>query len=194
MDRDEALDLVKSMLKNPNLVKHCLAVEAIMRSLARELAQMHPELPREEFNENEWGLVGLLHDADYEVTNKDLETHTDVIVAHLKEKAVSEHIINGILAHHELKKPNRENYLEKAIYAADELSGLITAVTLVRPEKNLSSVTLDSVMKKFKQKEFAKGALRHQIITCENELGISLEKFIKIALEAMQNISADLGL
>lgn len=194
MDRSEALDLVKSMLKNPNLVKHCLAVEAIMRSLARELAQMHPELPREEFNENEWGLVGLLHDADYEVTNKDLETHTDVIVAHLKEKAVSEHIINGILAHHELKKPNRENYLEKAIYAADELSGLITAVTLVRPEKNLSSVTLDSVMKKFKQKEFAKGALRHQIITCENELGISLEEFIKIALEAMQNISADLGL
>lgn len=194
MDRDEALDLVKSMLKNPNLVKHCLAVEAIMRSLARKLAQMHPELPREEFNENEWGLVGLLHDADYEVTNKDLETHTDVIVAHLKEKAVSEHIINGILAHHELKKPNRENYLEKAIYAADELSGLITAVTLVRPEKNLSSVTLDSVMKKFKQKEFAKGALRHQIITCENELGISLEEFIKIALEAMQNISADLGL
>lgn len=194
MDRDRALKLVQEMLQNPNLVKHCLAVEAIMRRLAHQLKQMHPELPSDEFDQAEWGLVGLLHDADYEVTNKNLETHTDVIVEKLRNMGVSERLINGILGHHELKKPNRENYLEKAIYAADELSGLITACALVRPDKKLSSVRVDSVLKKFRQPTFAAGARRDQILTCEPDLGIPLPEFVQIALEAMQGISEELGL
>ncbi len=194
MTRDEAHLLVKEMLTNPGLVKHCLAVEAIMRATCRRLKEMHPELPEEEFNEEEWGLVGLLHDADYEVTNKDLETHTDVIVQRLRDLGESERVINGILGHHALKKPNRENYLEKAIYAVDELSGLITATALVRPDKKLDQVTTESVLKKYKQPNFAAGAHRHQIIKCEEELNIPLEEFISLALKAMQDISDDLGL
>jgi predicted hydrolase (HD superfamily) len=197
MTRQEAHQLVKEMLQNQNLVKHCLAVEAIMRALAVKLREMHPELPESEFDEEEWGVVGLLHDADYEVTNKDLETHTDVIVQKIRESDKSENserIAQGILAHHALKKPNRENYLEKAIFAADELSGLITATALVRPDKKLSQVTTESVMKKYKQPAFAAGAHRHQIILCETELNIPLEEFVAIALKAMQGIADDLGL
>ena len=194
MKREDAYKLVNEMLQSKNLVKHCLAVEAIMRGLAVKLKDMHPELPAGEFDIEEWGLVGLLHDADYEVTNKDLETHTDVIVKKLRDSGEPERVVQAILAHHPLKRDSRDNYLEKAIFAADELSGLITAVALVRPDKKLSSVTVDSVMKKFYQKEFAKGALREQIVTCEPELGIPLEEFVGIALESMQSISDELGL
>lgn len=194
MDRQAALGLVKQMLQNPNLVKHSLAVEAIMRDLAKFLKEKHPKLPKSEFDVEEWGLVGLLHDADYELTNKNLKTHTDLIVEELKKRGETERIINGILAHHQLKKPNRENYLEKAIYVVDELSGLITACALVRPDRKLSSLTVDSVLKKFPEKSFAAGAKREQILTCESELAVPLEEFVAIALKAMQNISKDLGL
>jgi uncharacterized protein len=194
MTREEALNITTSLLINPNLVKHCLAVEAIMRALCKELRGKNQELSEDEFNEDEWGLVGLLHDADYEATNKELETHTDIIVQKLREAGESERIINGILAHHPLKKPNRDNLMERAVYCADELSGLITACALVRPEKKLSSVTVESVMKKFKQPSFAAGAHRDQIKACEEELEIPLEEFVDISLRAMQEISNDLGL
>lgn len=194
MTRDQAHLLVKEMLPNPNLVKHCLAVEAIMRAVCLKLKDIHPELSEEEFNVEEWGLVGLLHDADYEVTNKDLDTHTDVIVQKLRDAGEPERVINGILGHHELKKPHRENYLEKAIFAVDELSGLITATALVRPDKKLDQVSTESVLKKFKQSSFAAGAHRHQILKCEEELDIPLDQFIAISLKSMQDISEDLGL
>lgn len=202
ISRDESKKLVTEMLQNQNLVRHCLAVEAIMREVCKELKNREIASPSphndalldEEFNEEEWGIVGLLHDADYEVTNKDLETHTDVIVEKLKEQGENERIINGILAHHELKKPNRENLMEKAIFAVDELSGLITACALVQPDKKLANVTTESVLKKFKQLSFAAGAHRHQILKCEDELGIPLEEFVKISLKAMQSIHSELGL
>ncbi len=182
--RNDAYKLVTEMLQNQNLVRHSLAVEAIMRSLAGR------------FNEDqeEWGIVGLLHDGDYEVTNKDLSAHTDVIVEKLRQIGVGDRIINGILAHHALKKPQRENMLEKAIFASDELSGLITACALVQPEKKLNTVTVESVLKKFRQPSFAAGAHRDQILKCEPELGIPLSEFVKISLEAMQGISKELGL
>ncbi|OGE25902.1 hypothetical protein A3H85_01690 [Candidatus Daviesbacteria bacterium RIFCSPLOWO2_02_FULL_40_8] len=194
MTRDQSYQLVTSMLTNPNLVKHCLAVEAIMVEVCEYLQDKHPELSSQEFDKEEWGLVGLLHDADYEVTNKDLETHTDVIVGKLQELKESERLIKGILAHHSLKKPVRDNLMEKAIYCIDELAGLITACALVQPEKKLSSVTVESVMKKFKQSSFAAGAKREQIKASEEELGIPLEEFVRISLRAMQKISGQLGL
>lgn len=184
MNRDEAYKLMTDMIQNQNLRKHALAVEAIMRTLSKKFDE----------DESDWGIVGLLHDADYEVTDKDLDRHTLVISEKLKDMGVSEKIINGIQAHSDVIKPNRENNLEKSIFAVDELSGLITAVALVRPDKKLASVTLDSVLKKFPERSFAKGAKRENILTCEKELGIPLRDFVGIGLKAMQDIADNLGL
>lgn len=184
MTRSEAYKLVEEMIKSPNLRKHALAVEAIMRSLAKKFGE----------DEEEWGIVGLLHDADYELVEKDPKRHTLVTEEKLRPLGVSDRIINAIKAHHNGIKEGRDNNLEKAIYASDELSGLITAVTLVRPDKKLASVTVESVMKKFPEKNFAAGARREQILACESELNIPLKEFVEIALKAMQNISDELGL
>lgn len=184
MTRDEAYKLVEEMIQSPNLRKHALAVEAIMKALARKFGE----------DEEEWGIVGLLHDADYELVEKDPKRHTLVTEEKLRPLGVSDKVINAIKAHHDGIKEGRDNNLEKAIYAADELSGLITAVTLVRPDRKLSSVTVESVMKKFPEKSFAAGAKREQILACESELNIPLEEFVGIALKAMQGISDKLGL
>lgn len=194
MNRDEAYKLMTDMIQNQNLRKHALAVEAIMGSLCGYLASQGQAWEPEEFKEEEWAVVGLLHDGDYEVTNKDPKKHTLIISEKLKNMGVSERIINAIQAHSDVIKPNRENTLEKAIFAVDELSGLITAVALVRPDKKLASVTVESVLKKFKEKSFAAGAKRENILTCENELGIPLRDFVGIGLEAMQDIADNLGL
>lgn len=198
MTRAEAYNLMIQMLQSKNLIKHGLAVEAIMRALCKELKQMsHGRGTNNEsdFDEEEWAIVGLLHDADYELIEKDPKRHTLVTEEKLREiGGVSERIIQGIKAHHDGIKDSRDNLMEKSVYAADELSGLITAVALVRPDKKLSSVTVESVMKKFPNKDFAKGARRDQILACEKELEIPLEKFVGIALKAMQGISDELGL
>ncbi|MBI2021268.1 HD domain-containing protein [Candidatus Daviesbacteria bacterium] len=194
MRREEAYQLLKEMIKSPNLVKHGLAVEAIMRDLCKFLKQKYPELPEEEFNEEEWAIVGLLHDADYELVEKDSKKHTLVTEEKLKPLGVTERIINGIKAHHDGIKESRDNLLEKGVYAADDTTGLITAVALVRPDKKLSSVTVESIMKKFDQKAFAAGAKREQILKGCQELGIPLEEFMEISLKAMQKNSDQLGL
>ncbi|MCS7249380.1 MAG: HDIG domain-containing protein [candidate division WOR-3 bacterium] len=182
MEREEALKLVSEYIKNENLKKHSLAVEACMRKLARY------------FNENEekWGLCGLLHDLDYEETNKNPEKHGIRTIEILKEKNFNDpEILNGILAHCEKKQP--ENNLEKAIYAIDPLTGLIVAACLMHPDRKLKSLDVNFVLRRFKEKKFASGANREQIKKCE-ELGLSLEKFIEICLLAMQEIDNQLGL
>ncbi len=214
MNREEAYKLLQEMIKSPNLIKHGLAVEAIMRALCMYLRERHsgeherlqnqkkegsptlrlvPDLG-DEFNEEEWAVVGLLHDADYELVAKELDKHTLITAEKLRELGVSERIIEGIKAHHFGIKDIRENIMEHAVYAADDTSGFITAVALVRPDKKLSSVTVESLMKKFKDKDFAKGARREQILACEKDLSVPLEEFLGISLEAMQNISDELGL
>jgi predicted hydrolase (HD superfamily) len=195
MKRDEAHGLMTDMIKNKNLQKHGLAVEAIMRVLCDYLQKKHPELGPEEFDMEEWAIVGLLHDADYELIEKDESRHTLVTEQKLREVGEErERVINGIKAHHATIKPNRENLMERAVYCADELSGLITAVALVRPDKKLESVSTESVLKKFPQKEFAKGANREQIAACEEELGIPLEEFVALGLQSMKDIHEELGL
>lgn len=194
MNREDAYALLKEMIKRPNLIKHGLAVEAIMRALCKMLSQRNQKSQEEEFNEEEWGVVGLLHDADYELVAKDLSKHTLVTEERLKSLGVSQRIIEGIKAHHYGIKEVRENIMEKAVYASDDTSGLITAVALVMPDKKLSSVSVQSLMKKFKNKEFAKGARREQILACEEELNIPLEEFLGLSLKAMQGISDELGL
>lgn len=198
MTRNEAYNLMTQMLQSKNLQKHGLAVEAIMRALCEylkdRLASQGVALEAKEFDEEEWAIVGLLHDADYELVEKDPSRHTLVTAEKLASHNVSDRIINGIKAHHDGIKDSRDNLMEKSVYAADELSGLITAVALVRPDKKLSSVSVESVMKKFPQKSFAAGANRDQILACEKELNIPLEEFVGIALKAMQGIADKLGL
>lgn len=197
MTRDEAYNLMCEMITSPNLRKHGLAVEAIMRGLCKELKEREGArgLGDGEFDEEEWAVVGLLHDADYELIEKDPTRHTLVTEEKLREfGGVSERIINGIKAHHDGIKESRDNYLEKSVYAADELSGLITACALIQPTKKLADVTVESVMKKFKQPSFAAGARRDQILACEEELETPLDEFVTIALKAMQKISGELGL
>ena len=194
MKREDAFKLLNEMIKSSNLIRHGLAVEAIMKSLCKYLKDKHPELPDSEFNEEEWGVVGLLHDADYEIVAKDLEKHTVVTGEKLRELGVSERIIEGIRAHHWGVKPTRDNIMEKAVFCADDTSGLITACALIMPDKKLSSVKLESVIKKFKNPAFAAGAKREQIIACEKDLDIPIEEFLGIALEAMQGISSEIGL
>lgn len=193
MKREAAWDLLNKMMQNKNLIRHGLAVEAIMISLCKYLKEKHPELPSEEFNEEEWGIVGLLHDADYELIGKDLEKHTLVTAEKLRELGVSERIIEGVRAHHWGVKPTRDNIMEKAVFCADDMSGLITACALVK-DKKLSNVTVESVMKKIPQKNFAAGAKREQILASPEELDIPTEQFVTIALKAMQDISSDIGL
>lgn len=193
MTRDEAYNLMTEMIQNTNLRRHGLAVEAIMRDLAKYLKDKNPEVDPLEFDEDEWGIVGLLHDADYELIEKDPTRHTLVTAEKLEPFGVSERIINGIKAHHSDIKPNRENFLEKGVYASDELSGLITACALVK-DKKLENVTVETVLKKFPEKSFAAGAKRESIIACESELDLKLDEFVAIALKAMQKIHNELGL
>lgn len=193
MKRADAYKLLNEMMQSKNLIRHGLAVEAIMKSLCRYLKEKHPELPDEEFNEEEWGIVGLLHDADYELIGKDLEKHTLVTAERLRELGVSERIIEGVRAHHWGVKPTRDNIMEKAVFCADDTSGLITACALVK-DKKLSNVTVETVIKKISKKDFAAGAKREQILASPDELGIPTEKFVGIALKAMQDISDEIGL
>ncbi len=184
MTRDEAFQLITSWTENKNLVKHMLAVEAQMRALAKHFGE----------NEDEWGLLGLIHDADYE---KWPTEHPQKVIEELERRKEPEWLINAVRAHAwGFNGMDREpqNKMEWAIYTCDELSGFIIACTLVRPDKKLSSVTVDSILKKWKEKSFAKGVHREQIELCEEKLGVKLEEYISICLKALQEIAEDLGL
>ncbi|OGD09919.1 MAG: phosphohydrolase [Candidatus Aminicenantes bacterium RBG_13_62_12] len=181
MDRKEALELLGRHLKKPNLVKHCLAVEACMRAMASRLGQ-DPE---------PWGLAGLVHDLDYEVTEKSPELHTVETVKILEQKGLAAEVIHAVQAH--AGKVNCESAMDWAIYSIDPLTGLIIAATLMHPDKKLKSVELGFVQNRYKEKGFARGARREEIEQCRN-LGLELPEFIDICLKAMQGISGELGL
>lgn len=170
-------------------MKHALAAGCTMKALFDyfKAAGKNPEMTKDD-----WEIVGILHDADYEVTDKSLDRHTDETVKRLKEHNVSQEIIDAIRGH--CDKAPRKTLMAKAIYAADELTGLIVACALVQPDKKLKSVKVESVLKKFKDKSFAAGANRDQIKTCETELSIPLEEFVSITLKAMKEKASDLGL
>ena len=181
MERVEALELVKAHLKNKNLVKHCLAVEACMRAMARRLNQ----------DEEKWGLAGILHDLDYEITEKSPELHTTETVKILEEKGIDPEIIRTVQAH--AGQVECRNEMEWSIFSIDPLTGLIIAATLMHPSKKLKEVDLGFVKRRYKEKSFAKGARREDIELIEN-IGMDLDEFISICLGAMQGIDKDLGL
>lgn len=187
MNYKDAKKLLHEKMQNQNLRRHCYAVEAVMRALARHLKG----------DEEEWGIAGLLHDADYEMTKSDTSKHVITVVSWLKERQVDEKIIQAINAHgwkFVEGCPQPQTPMDWSLYCCDELTGLIVAVTLVRPDRKLSSVTLESVMHKWKTKAFAAGVNRDQIAMCEEKLNIPLSEFISLALSAMQGISDELGL
>ena len=183
MDREEVLNSVRDNVENENLVRHMLATEAIMCALARQFGE----------NEDEWGLTGLLHDIDVELTDEDMQSHGKLGADLAKEMGASEAMAHAILCHNEVYGVPLETKLDKALFCADPLTGLITAAALVRPDKKLASVEANSVRKRFKEKSFAAGASREQIAHC-SELGLELEAFIELGLKAMQEIAAELGL
>ena len=181
--REEAFNLVKKHISKRNILYHVLAVEAIMRSVAQHLGE----------NEEKWGLVGLLHDIDYEKTEATPEKHS-LIAEELLKGAVPEELIKAIKSHnfkHTGVKP--ENRMEKALIACDAVSGLLVACALVMPSKKLEDVKVETVAKKFKDKDFARGADRERILTCE-EIGIPRDKFFEIALNGLKKIAAEIGL
>ncbi len=183
MTRDDAMQLLREYTQNPNLIKHALAVEAAMRAYARRFGE----------DEETWGMVGLLHDFDYE-RYPDLADHPFRGVEILRERGWPEAIIGGVLAHAEHTGEPRDTLMKKAIFAVDELTGLVVATALVRPDKKLASVKVKSVTKKMKDKSFAASVKRDDIIKGAQELGIELAEHIGVVLEAMQGIADDLGL
>ena len=183
MDRDEALRLVEENVSDRRIVLHMIAVSAIMRALARYLGE----------DEEEWGLVGLLHDIDYERTKADPARH-GLEAENILKGRVSEEVLRAIKAHNfENTGVKPETRLENALIAADAVSGLIVASALVMPHKRLEEVRVETLEKKFRQKDFARRVSRERIMFCE-KLGLSREKFFELALEALKGISGELGL
>jgi predicted hydrolase (HD superfamily) len=160
-----------------------IAAEAIKRALARRFGE----------DEEEWGLAGLLHDIDLSVVGDDMSVHGKVSADMAGELGAGEAIVHAILCHNEMLCIKRETNMDKALYCADPLTGLITAAALVRPDKKLSGVETKSVAKRFKEKSFAAGANREQIASC-SDLGLELNEFIELGLDAMKSIACDLGL
>ena len=188
MNREEALALLHAKMQNQNLRRHCYAVAAVMKSLAKKLSG----------ESDSWEIAGILHDADYEITKDNAKTdHVLLVVSWLKDQGVDQEIIDAIFSHgwkFVEGCPEPSSTFGWALYTCDELTGLITACALVRPEKKLSAVTVESVQKKWNQKAFAAGVNRDQIALCEAKLGIPLPDFIQLSLSAMQGISDELGL
>jgi putative nucleotidyltransferase with HDIG domain len=181
--REEAWKLLTEFTQNPNLIKHALAVEAAMRAYARYFGE----------DEEVWGVVGLLHDFDYER----YPTQADHVwrgMEILRERGWPEEIVRAVAGHASYTGIPRETRMARALFAVDELTGLIVAVALVRPSKSILDVTVESVQKKWHDKAFARGANRKEIEQGAAELGIPLEEHIAIVLQAMQGIADDLGL
>ncbi len=183
MTREEALNSIKANIENGNLIKHMLATEAIMRALARHLGE----------DEEEWGLTGLLHDIDMELTQGDMHTHSKLGADLVRDLGAGEAVIHAVLCHNPAHGIPLQTKLDKALFCVDPLTGLIIAAALVRPDKKLAGLEAKSVIKKFKQKGFAAGVNRQQISQC-SEIGIGFDEFIELGLVAMQGIAADLGL
>lgn len=183
MNRDEALKIVREYVKNENLVRHMLAVEAAMAAYAKK------------FNENEenWRIAGLLHDFDWEI-HPTLEEHPQKGAEILRTKGVDEELIQTILSHADHTGIPRDTLMKKALFACDEITGLITTTALVRPSKKLEDVEIDSIKKKWKTKSFAAGVNREDVEKGATDLGLELWDHVQTVLDAMKSISDDLGL
>jgi putative nucleotidyltransferase with HDIG domain len=183
VNRNEALALVREFVKNENLVRHMLAVEAAMRFYAEKFGE----------DEETWGVTGLLHDYDWEI-HPTLDEHPQAGVELLRERGIPELIIRAILSHADHTGVPRQTRMEKALYACDEITGLITAVALVRPSHSLADLEVSSVKKKWKDHAFAAGANRDEIARASEEFGIELWEHVGNVIQAMRRVAPELGL
>lgn len=182
MERGEALSLVREFVKNESLVRHMLAVEASLRFYAEKLGG----------DVETWGLTGLLHDFDWEI-HPTLEQHPQAGAPILRARGVSEEIVRAILSHADHTGVPRQSPLEKALYACDEITGLITAVALVRTSRSLDDLTSSSIKKKWKDRAFAAGANRAEIAGAVADFGMELWEHTDNVILAMRRISTELG-
>ena len=184
ISRDQALDLLHRHIKNPNMIKHCLASEAVLGALADRLGE----------DRETWSLAGLLHDLDVELTQADLAVHGMEAARILEENGVGPEIVQAVKLHNELAcGEKRSAVFHHALAAGETITGLIIATALVYPDKKLASVKPKSVVKRMKEKAFAASVNRDVIMECER-LPIPLPEFAEIALRAMQSISDELEL
>ncbi len=182
MERSEALEIVREYVKNENLIRHMLAVEAAMRFYAEKLGQ----------DVETWGITGLLHDFDWEI-HPTAEQHPLEGAPILRQRGVPEEIVQAILSHGSHTGIPRTTLMEKALNANDEITGLITAVALVRPSHSLSDLTSSSVKKKWKDRAFAAGANREEIASAAEDFGMELWEHVDNVIQAMRRIASDLG-
>jgi putative nucleotidyltransferase with HDIG domain len=181
--RDVLVGLIGESVANQNLRRHMLATEAVMRALAGRLGH-DPDV---------WGLAGLAHDLDAEQTAGDATRHGALAAERLTGLGLPDELVHAVMAHNPATGAVAERPIDVALIAADQTTGLITAATLVRPDHALPEVKLKSVRKRLREGAFARGVDRASIARCE-ELGLELDEFLDIALQAMQGIAADLGL
>lgn len=183
MTRDEAVALVREFVKNENLVRHMLAVEACMRFYAEKFGE----------DVETWGLLGIIHDFDWEI-HPTLEEHPQAGAPILRERGVPEELIQDILSHADHTGVPRDTLRRKALYACDEITGFVTAVALVRPSRSLYDLEVSSVKKKWKDKAFAAGAERANIEAATADFGIDQWEHVGNVITAMRRIAPDLGL
>jgi putative nucleotidyltransferase with HDIG domain len=183
MKREEALAIVHDHIDNSNLVKHMLAVEAGMRFYAEKLGK----------DAETWGITGLLHDFDWEI-HPSLEEHPQKGAPILRERGVPEEIVRAILSHADHTGVERVTPMEKALYACDDITGLIVAVALVRPSRSLHDLEVRSVKKKWKDSSFAAGVDREHVARAVEEFGIDLWEHVDNMIQAMRRIAPELGL
>src|SRR6266487_371422 len=183
--RNDAYELMTSHVKNENLRKHMLSVEVAMRFYARKYGE----------DEELWAMTGLLHDCDYE-EYPDLREHTWVSERRLSEDGYDESIVYAILSHNDLNLAThpRNNLLSKCLYACDEITGMVTATALVRPNKSVIGLEVSSVRKKMKTKGFAAGVNREDLVNSATELGVDLDEHIAFVIQAMSSAADSLGL
>jgi len=196
MDRESALNLVNKLIINKNLVKHCLAVEAIMRDLSLDLKMKNSGITGDtdkNFDEEKWALAGLVHDIDYEDTADDPLRHSLLAERILLDNGFDEDIAYAVKVHNDAHGFPFKSDMDIALFAADPVSGLIVASALINSDKKIDSIDADFVAKRYKEKSFAKGANRKQMLACE-KLGYTLEEFLSIALIAMKKIGPQIGL
>ena len=190
LTKDSALELLHEKMKNQNLRRHCYAVGKV-------LAQFYDRFSSPTgLTQEQWEIAGILHDADWEITKDNPERHTIELLEWLEEYEIEPELLEVFRSHNtkttKLRLP--QTRLEWTLECCDELTGFIVAVALVMPEKKLAQVTVDSVLKKFRQKEFARQVDREQISQCEGKLGMNLNDFVSLTLDAMKNNSDLLGL
>jgi len=183
MNRNMAMDIVQEFVKNDNLVRHMLSVEAAMRYYAEKYGQ----------DVEIWGMTGLLHDFDWEI-HPTLENHPQAGAPILRSRDVPEEIVRAILSHADHTGVPRQSQMEKALYACDEITGLVTAVALARPSRSLHDLEASSVKKKWKDKAFAAGADRDEIEKGAQEFGVPLWEHCDNVIHAMREIAPQLGL